>query len=225
MQVFYQSDRVERPVFAGEHKEEQMMQNKNLVFHLQENGQLATVNREFLDRTPLDSQPPFQKQDLSDRQLPAPVAPTSTCCGIILLVEDDLSVSSALRSVLKRQGYEVIQAADGLSALTCFEKNKVDLVLLDLHMPGLGGWATCERLTTINPTLPVIIITACADQKGTAKIMGVGAFMVKPLNIPLLLQTIQELLIEPEGQRLLRVTGRLKNTHCIPSNNNQKTTP
>ena len=79
-------------------------------------------------------------------------------------------------------------------------------------MPVKGGWDTFERLTSINPLLPVIIITARPDAFSTATATGVAALMQKPLDIPLLLEAVSDLLAEPAEQRLSRIT-----THPPPT--------
>jgi CheY-like chemotaxis protein len=125
----------------------------------------------------------------------------------ILVVDDDSSVREMLTRVLIGEGYLVSAAADGTSALEIAASAKIDLVLLDLNMPGKSGWDTFERLTAENPLLPVIIVTARANQLFTAMGAGVGALLEKPLHFPKLLQTIQQLLAEPAESRLARMAG------------------
>jgi CheY-like chemotaxis protein len=73
-------------------------------------------------------------------------------------------------------------------------------------MPVKSGWETFERLTTIHPLLPIIVITALPDQYPLAVAAGVGALMEKPLDWPLLVQAIEDLLSEPIEKRLSRLT-------------------
>ena len=126
----------------------------------------------------------------------------------ILLADDDEAVLAALNGVLESEGYEVILAKDGREALEHFHEGHIHIALLDLNMPVKGGWETFERLTTIHPLLPVIVITARPDQYPLAVAAGVGALMEKPLDLPLLLQAIEDLLIEPIERRLSRMTGK-----------------
>jgi CheY-like chemotaxis protein len=81
-------------------------------------------------------------------------------------------------------------------------------VLLDLMMPVKNGWDTFERLATINPLLPIIIITAQSDAYSSPMANGVARLMQKPLDIAVLLETMRELLAEPVAERLSRVAGR-----------------
>jgi CheY-like chemotaxis protein len=133
----------------------------------------------------------------------------------ILVVDDDSSVREMLVRVLAGEGYLVSAAADGTSALEIVAAAKVDLVLLDLNMPGKSGWDTFERLTAENPLLPVIIVTARANQLFTAMGAGVGALLEKPLHFPKLLQAIQQLLAEPAESRLARVAGGPVGLHYV----------
>jgi len=126
----------------------------------------------------------------------------------ILLADDDEEVLAALNGVLESEGYEVILAKDGRKALEHFHAGHIDIALLDLNMPVKGGWETFERLTTIHPLLPVIVITARPDQYPLAVAAGVGALMEKPLDLLLLLQAIEDLLREPVESRLSRITGK-----------------
>ena len=84
----------------------------------------------------------------------------------------------------------------------------MDLAVLDLKMPVRAGWDAFERLTTTHPLLQIIIITARPDQYPLAVAAGAGAFMEKPLDLPLLLRTIDDLLIEPVERRLSQLADR-----------------
>lgn len=125
----------------------------------------------------------------------------------ILLVDDDASVRGSLEDVLVEEGYLVIPAHDGQHALELIALTSVDLVLLDLNMPRKGGWDTFERLSTEHPLVPIIIITARANQLFTALSAGVGALLEKPLDIPILLETMTRLLAESGEMRLARLAG------------------
>jgi CheY-like chemotaxis protein len=126
----------------------------------------------------------------------------------ILLADDDEGVLAALNDVLRSEGYEVITAKNGREAIEHFHEGRIDIALLDLNMPIKGGWETLEKLTTIHPLLPIIVITARPEQYSLAVAAGVGALMEKPLDLPLLLQAIKDLLREPIEQRLSRSSGK-----------------
>ena len=135
----------------------------------------------------------------------------------ILLVDDDPTVRDSLRDVLVAEGYFVLPAEDGQQALNVVGNFEVDLVLLDLNMPVKNGWDTFAQLTSENPCLPIIIITARPNQWFTALGAGVGALMEKPMDIPALLQTMTALLAEPAELRLARLTGEHTDFRYLPS--------
>ncbi len=123
----------------------------------------------------------------------------------VLLVDDDRSVLEALGGVIEAEGFEVVRAANGHEALQMFRQQSMDIVLLDLNMPIKAGWDTFEGLTTVNPLLPIIIITARADANSEAAARGIAALMQKPLDIPLLLDKMHDLLSKKAVERFLRV--------------------
>ena len=110
----------------------------------------------------------------------------------VLLVDDDRSILEALGGVIEAEGFEVVRAANGHEALQKFRQQSMDIVLLDLNMPVKDGWDTFEGLTTVNPLLPIVIITARADANSEAIAKGITTLMQKPLDIPLLLEKMNE---------------------------------
>jgi two-component system, OmpR family, response regulator len=126
----------------------------------------------------------------------------------ILVVDDDDSVREVVCRILAAEGYLIQGASDGNEALEIAAVNQIDLVLLDLNMPGQSGWETFERLRKDHPLLSVIIITGRSNQVFTALGAGVGALLEKPLDFPRLLQTVSQLLAEPAESRVARMAGR-----------------
>ena len=135
----------------------------------------------------------------------------------ILVVDDDPSVREMLMRVLVNEGYEVWTAANGTGALEIAASARVDLVILDLMLPGETGWEVFERLTTENPRLSVIIATARSHEVFTAAAAGLGALLEKPLDFPKLLQTVGDLLAEPPEVRLARMVGKSAKLHYLPA--------
>jgi DNA-binding response OmpR family regulator len=122
----------------------------------------------------------------------------------ILLVDDDESVLAALTGLLESEGYEVAHAANGHEGLRLFHDQHVDLALLDINMPVKNGWETLDQIVSINPLLPVIIITARPDAREKSRTLPLAAFMQKPLDPPALLANIERLLAEPSEARYQR---------------------
>ena len=127
----------------------------------------------------------------------------------VLLVDDDSTVLESLTDVLVAEGYVVIPAENGQQALDLDARSAVDLALLDLNMPVKNGWDTFEQLTREHPFIPIIIATARPNQLFTALSAGVGALLEKPIDIPTLLRTMENLLAESAEQRLARLAGKI----------------
>jgi len=136
----------------------------------------------------------------------------------ILLLDDDAAIREMLGRVLTQEGYLVIPAETGQQALELSAATELDLALLDLNLPGQSGWDVFERLTAQEPLLPIVIITARANQLFVALGAGAGALMEKPLDPPRLLQIIRDLLDEPAEVRLARLAGKRAEFHYLPPN-------
>ncbi len=137
----------------------------------------------------------------------------------IMLVDDDPAIRQILVRLLSEENYAVQTAANGVDALALAEQEKFDLVLLDLNMPQKDGWETFEQLSAKNPLLPIILITARANQLFPALASGVGALLEKPLDFVKLFSTIHNLLEEPEEARRARHAGRTAVFRYIPPQN------
>jgi len=134
----------------------------------------------------------------------------------ILLVDDDPAIRKMLGLLLTGEGYTVLLAINGSESVKVVRATDVDLVLLDLNMPGMDGWQAFEQLASENPKLPIVIITARPNQGFTALAAGIGALLEKPLDLPKLLHTIRDLLDEPDDIRLARAAGRPSEFHYFP---------
>ena len=101
----------------------------------------------------------------------------------ILVVEDDLSLSDVLAFTLRRVGYEVITAFDGVAALQLWEAEKPDLVVLDLNLPKLDGLAVCRQIRSQAQT-PIIILSVRSGDEEVVKGLELGAddYIVKPFS-------------------------------------------
>ncbi len=124
----------------------------------------------------------------------------------ILLADDDAAVRESLGRVLESEDYEVTMAETGREAVHKFMTAPPDLVLLDLNMPDKDGWEAFELMERQHPLLPVIVITARPNQYERAVGVGIDALMEKPLDLPLLLETIKEFLAQSEQQRVAALT-------------------
>ena len=134
----------------------------------------------------------------------------------ILLADDDRSVRDSLKKVLKEAGYDVLCAADGEDAERKFTSEPIDLLLLDLDMPGQNGWNVFGLINSQNPLLPIVIISGLKNQTDSELIPGVSAFLEKPIEVPVLLKMIEDLLEEPVETRLQKITCHLQRSQPVP---------
>lgn len=109
----------------------------------------------------------------------------------ILIVEDDKSTILFLEPELKHEGYEIVTAQNGRQAIEVFEKEKVDLVLLDVMIPEINGFEVLRRIRKISET-PVILVTARNDtlDKVTGLNIGADDYISKPFEIEELLARV-----------------------------------
>ncbi len=100
----------------------------------------------------------------------------------LLFIEDDHHIRAALRLALEDEGYEVIEAADGMTGLAAFDANTVELVLLDLRLPDMSGFDVCRILRT-KSLVPIIIVTAQTDTHDLVAGLEAGAddYVTKPV--------------------------------------------
>ena len=110
----------------------------------------------------------------------------------ILLVEDESSLSEPLSFLLEREGYEVVVAEDGPSALTEFDRAGADLVLLDLMLPGIPGTEVCREIRT-RSAVPIIMLTAKDSEVDIVVGLELGAddYVTKPYSTRELLARIR----------------------------------
>ena len=101
----------------------------------------------------------------------------------VLVVEDDLALSDVDSFSLRRAGYEVMTAHDGLAAVEAFEQVPPDLILLDLNLPRLDGLGVCRKVRAVSD-VPIIILSVRAGDEAVVRGLEMGAddYMVKPFS-------------------------------------------
>lgn len=110
---------------------------------------------------------------------------------MILLVDDEKGYRELIARVLTKAGYKVLQAADGMQALSLLETSNVDLVISDILMPGLNGYALAARLRAKWPNMPVILTTGFLPQNAAENMMnGSVDFIPKPIRAETLLDMV-----------------------------------
>jgi two-component system cell cycle response regulator len=129
-----------------------------------------------------------------DRQPSRPAAPTTpgTSAGTILVVDDSPAARQLFSDVLRDAGYVTHEAANGEQALDIARQQAVDIILLDIMMPGLSGLEVLARLGELRPDSPVIIITASPTSDNAIAALRLGAFdfIVKGFKNELMLTTV-----------------------------------
>lgn len=102
----------------------------------------------------------------------------------ILLADDEVSIQKLISGLLEDEGHECVCVEDGTDALEAFENASFDLVILDVMMPRMDGFATCRELRTRGVTVPVIFLSAKGDivDKGIGFAAGGDDYMTKPFD-------------------------------------------
>lgn len=122
----------------------------------------------------------------------------------IAVVDDEADLAGILANRLRRAGYEVSQAGDGLAALELIGRERPDLVLLDVRMPRLDGIETLRRLRHDGATarVPVIVMTANAEAADRARALEAGAneCLAKPFETAEMLARVRDLLAATRGE-------------------------
>lgn len=114
----------------------------------------------------------------------------------ILIVEDDPSILQLYSIVLKREGYDTLEARNGLEAWNIIEKEHVDLVITDIMMPELDGYEFVRLLRQTDAMLPILMITAKEDflSKNKGFSLGTDDYMVKPIDVKEMVLRVKALL-------------------------------
>jgi DNA-binding response OmpR family regulator len=114
----------------------------------------------------------------------------------VLLAEDDTAIAEPLTRALRREGYDVDPYVDGREALDAVTASSPDLVILDLGLPTLDGLEVCRRVRATGSAVPVLILTARADEVDTVVGLDAGAddYVTKPFRLAELMARVRALL-------------------------------
>jgi signal transduction histidine kinase len=144
----------------------------------------------------------------------------------ILIVEDETNIRETLRDILESQGYEVVEAKNGLIGSFKAIQDKPDLIICDINMPQMNGFEMLEVLNNIKEDLspPFIFLTAVVDRKDVRKGMNLGAddYITKPFMVKELIETINaKLKKRHEIEDTLSFKERKKLSHLLHDNTQQ----
>ena len=119
----------------------------------------------------------------------------------ILIIEDEAPIQNILKAFLEDAGYRVVLAGDGVDGIARFHECRPDLVLLDLLLPKVSGFAVCEILRQ-ESAVPVIMLTALDDDGSQMKGFDVMTddYITKPFSMPLVLRRIEAVLRRADGK-------------------------
>ncbi len=138
----------------------------------------------------------------------------------ILVVDDDATMRLLMRHTLKKAGFIVDEAEDGLVALKSFQKNLPDMILLDVMMPGMDGFTTCHKIRKLpnGAHIPILLVTGLDDIDSINKAYEAGAtdFITKPITFPLLSHRVRYVLRSSEAiNNLGKSEARLAHAQAI----------
>ncbi|MBI4802281.1 MAG: response regulator [Elusimicrobia bacterium] len=113
----------------------------------------------------------------------------------ILIVDDEPDMRLAVKNVLKLRGYEVAEAGDGPAALDTLARENIDLVLLDIRLPGMDGVEVLEKARKIKNDVPIVMISGYGHIQSTVDVMKLGAseYLQKPFENAQLVHTVRKL--------------------------------
>ena len=117
----------------------------------------------------------------------------------ILIIEDEIAIQNILAEPLRACGYEVVTASDGLEGINTFHAHHIDLILLDIMLPKINGYAVCEMIRQEAQT-PIILLTALDTEDDQIKGFDLLAddYITKPFSIKLVLKRVEALLRRTE---------------------------
>lgn len=120
----------------------------------------------------------------------------------ILVVEDEKDIQNIIKAFLENAGYKVETADDGLDGINIIQKNKFDLILLDIMMPKIDGFVVCEMIRK-NSNVPIIILTALTDEESQLKGFDKLAddYITKPFSMPIVLKHIEAILRRTDNSK------------------------
>jgi DNA-binding response OmpR family regulator len=130
----------------------------------------------------------------------------------ILVVDDEKRMRILLTDFLKAEGYDVLEAENGVAALSIFfETPDIDLVVLDVMMPNKDGWQVCNEIRAVSQ-VPILFLTAMSSEKDEIKGFGCGAdeYIKKPFSPSVLVIRVNTLLKRVYGNVSLESKGLLK---------------
>ena len=140
----------------------------------------------------------------------------------ILVVDDELRMRKLVKDFLKQKNFNILEAEDGEKALKIFQenKNRIDLVLLDVMMPKLDGWSVLRQIRQMDKNVPVIMLTARSEEQDElfGFELGVDEYITKPFSPKILVARVEAILKRANPEK-----NELKNHDGIVIDNDGRT--
>lgn len=113
----------------------------------------------------------------------------------LLIVDDDAHIRELLKFFLKKEGFDLYEASDGVEAMALLEKQKIDLAIIDIMMPNMDGWQLCQEIRDYSD-IPILMVTAKGETSQKVKGFNLGAddYLVKPFEPIELVMRVKALL-------------------------------
>lgn len=142
---------------------------------------------------------------------PVIVPPASKPGKKVLIVDDEFLIRYSLQNLIEREGFSVITADSGLHALQQFEQAKPEIVILDIRLPDSNGLVLLKTMKEINPSVTVVMVTACPDIQSSVEAIKMGAFdyLDKPIDFEKLIGIMNTLKEERSQEQMGRAEDNL----------------
>ena len=132
----------------------------------------------------------------------------------VLVIDDEPPIRRFLRTSLSAQGYQVLEAEDGTSARAVMQKNAVDVLVLDIGLPGADGFEIIRDIRGSGSALPIIVLSSRSDEAGKVRALDLGAddYVTKPFGMDELLARLRAALrhrLQQQGERPIFRVGDL----------------
>ena len=135
--------------------------------------------------------PPRDGGAPSNGGVPRPRAGGDVHLSTVLVVDDDASILDTVSSILSGEGYDVVSASTGQEALATVARTRLVLILLDMRMPVMDGWAVARALRERDNKVPIVVMTAAESAKRWADEVGADGYLAKPFGLDELLDTVE----------------------------------
>jgi two-component system, chemotaxis family, chemotaxis protein CheY len=109
----------------------------------------------------------------------------------VLVVDDDTSILDTVSAILTGEGYDVVSAISGQEALEAVARKQPAVILLDMRMPVMDGWAVARALHAQGINVPIVVMTAAESAKRWADEVGAEGFLAKPFGLDELLAVVE----------------------------------